>query len=125
MYNTFMGKYDFNTAALLNSGEEKLATPLRLSQETLKAMETIIQGYTFLLIGNVLVCPRCGKISGIKAVRALDEQLDFFLAFGCEHYKNDKQLTDGEKEAIEETATVAETPIPEITVQEPQQHPQE
>lgn len=119
-------KYNFNTTALLESGEEKLPTPLRLAPETLKNIETTIQGNTFLLIGNVLVCPDCGKISGIKAVRDLDEQLNFFLAFGCEHYKNDKKLTDGEKEAIDEvTETVAETAIPEITIEEPQQHPQE
>jgi hypothetical protein len=121
-----MGKYDFSTTALLNSGEETLPTPLRLSPETLKAMETTIQGYTFLLIGNVLVCPSCGKISGVKAVRDLDEQLNFFLAFGCEHYKNSTALTPNEEAAVDEVEeTVAQTPIPDITIQEPQQHPQE
>lgn len=95
----------FTTTALLESGEQ-LPTPLRLTPETIDKLKVEIQGYTFLNMASTLVCPECGKISGLKATRALDDVVDYFLVFGCEHYKNDKALTDGEKKAIEDDDTI-------------------
>ncbi len=120
--------YDnFSPSALLAYPEsEKLATPVRLTPETIEKLKITIQGYTFLNMGATLVCPECGKISGFKATRALDNQVDYFLIFGCEHYKNDKDLTKEEKAAIEAPDEDSDDEPLEGTVEDPQQHnPQE
>ena len=66
--------------------EPKILDPIKLSTKDLNIVT--VHGFKFVDTGYALACPTCGKISGISCREDLDLKIDFFLKFGCEHYKS-------------------------------------
>ncbi len=87
MSNKRLAKLNYD----LSVDERELATPLKLKEKDLKRFEVTIAGFTFLDLGYCLACPTCGVVSGVNSRKDLDENVDFFLMFGCEHYKNESK----------------------------------
>lgn len=67
--------------------EPQILDPIKLDKKALKPLTIEVLGYEFIDTGYALACPQCGKISGISCREDLDKQVDFFLKFGCKHYK--------------------------------------
>lgn len=70
--------------------KDEVLTPIKLDEADLKKRTITLAGYKFIDTGYALACPECGKISGISCRVDVDEQLDFFLKFGCEHYEENE-----------------------------------
>ncbi len=70
--------------------EEEILTPIKLDKKDLEKLTVTVCGYEFIDTGYALACPECGLISGLNCRLDIDKKVDFFLKFGCEHYKEKK-----------------------------------
>lgn len=75
--------YDYSVDA------EDLPTPIKLTPEEIEKRTVMIMGFSFIDVGWAIACPDCGCVSGISAREDIDGALDWFLKFGCEHYKTE------------------------------------
>lgn len=67
--------------------ESKLKEPLKFSSEALDKLAIDLMGYPFIAIGNALLCPKCGVQQGVLTNRAPDGEVNFYLNFRCDDYK--------------------------------------
>lgn len=73
---------------LLPADREKidLIRPYRLKDDDLDKFKVTIAGFDFLVIGGVLLCPKCGQPQKLECQVALDDEVYWFLKFYCSDY---------------------------------------
>ncbi len=90
---------------------DRLKEPLKFTPDALDKLVIDLMGFPFLAFGNALLCPKCGVQQGVLTNVAPDGEVNFYLKFMCDDYKElelQKEKELAEKASQEPQSDVSE-----------------